>query len=161
MSPSPLERAYLGWPALVLRAGDLEATLVPSCGGRVLRLAVAGLELFYAEPRPPAWPPPSRCYWGGEKTWLAPQSAWGGDFPAPRVLDEGEYEARPLDGGAVEMRSPVSPEGLRIVRTVRLEERALAIDVRLENHGREPVARAVRLQRHRHVVCQPELHVRP
>jgi hypothetical protein len=85
---------YLGWPSLSLRRGSLEATLVPSCGGRVLQLSVAGVELFYAEPRPPSWPPSpaDRRYWGGDKTWLAPQSAWGSPFPEPRILDEGEYE---------------------------------------------------------------------
>lgn len=120
---------------------------MPGLGGRVMQVALAGEEIFYAEPRPIAWPPAERRFWGGSKTWLAPQSAWGGPFPEPRELDESAYRVRVTGAGdrrTVWMESPIAAaSGLRVVRGVDLAPGILSIGTRLENHGERPATAGI------------------
>lgn len=129
-------RAYRGWDALVVECGELELALVPQVGGRILGVSWRGRELAYThaelegrvEPVFETADPRARkrelgfLYWGGDKTWLAPQGRWNDALPF-LDLDSGPYEARIVEGGprrvVIAMTSPVCREsGMRLTRTV-------------------------------------------
>ncbi|MGA8163440.1 MAG: hypothetical protein WB791_00255 [Waddliaceae bacterium] len=57
--------------------------------------------------------------WGGDKTWVSPQSAWREAIP-PLELDAGAHDAK-SEGASIVMQSPRCREtGLRIIRRVTL-----------------------------------------
>jgi hypothetical protein len=134
-----LERAsHKGWESWHLRRGPLELVLVPQVGGRIMGMKWQGLDLAFTQPeregivehvgrdgavrarkRELGFPP-----WGGDKTWLAPQSRWTDELPF-LDLDSGPYDLA-IDQAThervqVSMVSPVCREtGMRITRTVVL-----------------------------------------
>lgn len=58
--------------------------------------------------------------WGGEKTWIAPDSAWRNGAPFP-VLDSAPYQLVSCDERHTRMQSPVCPDsGFRIDRCISL-----------------------------------------
>lgn len=135
-----------GLPAIRLEGGGLVATIVPSMGGRVASFKVDGLDLFWREPRFGTWPNaraalPHPIWWGGWKTWIAPQSAWREGLPSPE-LDEGEYDvqrpATPSEAPFVHVTSPVCPaSGLVISRRISLDpaKRILTVHVEVTNRA--------------------------
>ncbi len=134
-----LERAsHKGWESWHLRRGPLELVLVPQVGGRIMGMKWQGLDLAFTQPeregivehvgrdgavrarkRELGFP-----LWGGDKTWLAPQSRWTDELPF-LDLDSGPYDLA-IDQAThervqVSMVSPVCREtGMRITRTVVL-----------------------------------------
>jgi hypothetical protein len=141
-----------GWPGVQLSAGDLAVGVIPAPGARIISLVYAGTELLYHDARlagdMPSLPADRSAaqlkaalgfrLWGGDKTWLAPQSAWGDGLP-PMDLDGGAYACRAIKRG-LELESPVCREtGLKIIRRITLDESAtLTLREELLNPGPEP-----------------------
>lgn len=146
-----------GWPGFRLSAGDLRVGVIPAPGARIISLAYGGTELLYHDARlagdAPSLPADRSAaqlkaelgfrLWGGDKTWLAPQAAWGGGLP-PIDLDGGAYVWREIESG-LELESPLCREtGLKIRRRITLDESAtLTLREELYNPGPEPSARGV------------------
>lgn len=127
---------YQGWQAYMMQNGPLTLMLVPQIGGRVMSMQWRGVDLSYTQPerqgmledvslvsdvrarkREMGFP-----FWGGEKTWLAPQEKWVDALPL-YDLDSGAYTMAIEEEGpryvVVRMTSPVCREsGMQITRTV-------------------------------------------
>ena len=133
------EGRYLDWPALWLRGPELSLALVPKVGGRIMAVEWRGQQLAFANPdlagriEDVASIVDVRkrkrelglVLWGGDKTWLAPQSRWTDDAPF-LDLDSGAYavSVEPAPAGSVDVRltSPVCREsGVQIERRIRIE----------------------------------------
>lgn len=156
-----LERGeYLGWRALWLRGAEFALALVPEVGGRIMGVEWRGRQLAFANPdlagrvEDVAAAPDARArkralgllLWGGDKTWLAPQSRWTDGAPF-LDLDCGAYqvgtEAAPAGSAAVRLTSPVCREsGVQIERRIRVAAGAPGWQVthRLHNRSPQPVA---------------------
>src|SRR4051812_8779512 len=82
---------FRGHEALRIESAGIAAIVLPSFGGRVIGLLIDGHDVFWHDPRIEAPDAAARpVWWGGWKTWIAPQSRWPGGMP-PRDLDEGRY----------------------------------------------------------------------
>ena len=149
---------YKGWAAWSISSGALELILVPQVGGRIMGLRWHGDELFFTQPerqggvarfdresdvlaqkRALGFP-----LWGGDKTWIAPQSRWNGASPY-LDLDSGPYKLEILaassDDVTVRMTSDICREtGLRVSRTVttRAASNSFTVKHELENAGPAP-----------------------
>jgi hypothetical protein len=85
--------------------------------------------------------PLSWSNWGGDKTWLAPQSNWlalaGRTWPPDPTWGDpaaGPHVGRVLPSGGLSVTGPVSPlSGLRVLREYRLEGAELVITQTAEN----------------------------
>jgi hypothetical protein len=125
-----------GWSGQRLRCGPLSLVLAPAIGGRIISLRFEGKELLFVQKEHAGEifdfstvedlnaqkNTMGFRLWGGDKTWVAPQSEWQSGMP-PLELDAGNYQLTWEEGGQAVMTSPVCREtGLRIVRKVRLEE---------------------------------------
>jgi hypothetical protein len=146
-----------GWPAFRLAAGDVSLAVAPSIGGRIVSLTHRGEELLFAQPEHKGEVldleavDDLRAFkrelgfrlWGGDKTWVSPQSEWWEDIP-PLDLDAGRYELR-LEDAAVEMSSEVCREtGLRIVRRIALhDDGEVVLDQALRNEGETEARRGI------------------
>jgi hypothetical protein len=144
---------YKGWNCWFLNNGPVELVLVPQVGGRIMGILWRGQDLSFTQPelegqvvdvaavgdlaarkREMGFP-----LWGGEKTWLAPQTRWTEGAPF-LDLDSGGYELTVEQAGPevarVHMASRVCREtGVQITRTVTMKAGATAwtIDHRLTN----------------------------
>jgi hypothetical protein len=128
---------YCGWQALVMTQGQLELTVVPSIGGRLMSIRHAGVELAFVNDRWAGQTPDGNAtqwqalcgewgfpLWGGGKTWVAPEAGWPDGAPQ-RDLDSGPYEALRTWCGTqsmgVELQSGVCRQsGLRVFRRLEL-----------------------------------------
>ncbi len=143
-----------GWSREKLAWGDLELALVPGIGGRVMDIVFHGTSLLFQNPDLAGLVPdlsalgdlPSRTphlgfpLWGGEKTWVAPDSAWPDGGPHP-VLDSGPYVFTRTGTRAATMRSAVCPVShLQIERTVTLRgPDSWSVRHHLSNRGSQPI----------------------
>jgi len=129
---------HKGWDSWHLRRGPLELILVPQVGGRIMGMKWRGRELAFTQPEREGLTEDvgsvsdvrvrkrelGMPLWGGDKTWLAPQTRWTDEVPF-LDLDSGPYEldverSTPERAEAT-MTSPVCREtGVRIVRNVVL-----------------------------------------
>lgn len=141
MSAAPIQieqGSYLGWRALWLRGAQFALALVPEVGGRIFGVEWRGQQLGFANPdlagrvENVAALADVRArkrelglvLWGGDKTWLAPQSHWTDGAPF-LDLDSGAYavaiEAAPAGSAEVRLTSPVCREsGMQIERLIRV-----------------------------------------
>lgn len=80
--------------------------------------------------------------WGGEKTWIAPDTSWMDGAPFP-VLDSGAYQVVSNSETLVEMTSAVCPVShLSVTRRISLKSaHSWTIDHAVTNHGQ--TARAI------------------
>jgi len=124
-----------GWEGYRLSIGDISLGITPQIGGRIISLTFEGEELFFVQPehqgevidlenvndlRTKKKELGFRL-WGGDKTWVAPQSKWWDKIP-PLDLDAGQYNAD-VRGSTIKMTSPLCHEtGLRIIREVILND---------------------------------------
>jgi len=152
------EVVYKGWAAWSISSGALELVLVPQVGGRIMGLRWHDDELFFTQPeRQGVVAHFDRAddvlsqkhalgfpLWGGDKTWIAPQSHWNAASPY-LDLDSGPYEleivAASSDRVTVRMNSDVCREtGLRVTRTVtvRAASNSFTVVHELENAGLAP-----------------------
>jgi hypothetical protein len=113
-----------GWDCIELQRGDLTLRLLPHIGGRIVGIAWQGDELAWVNADLAGVDPvrePRRAFrvWGGDKTWLAPQSAWPSGMPYVD-LDEGAFEVEASPGGVTMTSPPCRTTGLRQIRSVTL-----------------------------------------
>ncbi len=132
------ERFFKGWDAWSIRRGALELVLVPQVGGRIMAVLWRGHDLLFTqaeregcvfEPNPGGDVAQQKRdlgfpLWGGDKTWVAPQSRWNDGMPH-LDLDSGPYRLDVISHGPdcveLKMTSETCREtGLRLIRTVRV-----------------------------------------
>ena len=124
-----------GWQGTRMSCGPLKLILAPMIGGRLMSMRYEGRELLFVHRELSAQvfdfstvldlnsmkKEMGFRLWGGDKTWVAPQSEWSEGIP-PLELDAGTYALTWEDKTAV-MTSPVCREtGIRIVRKIRINE---------------------------------------
>jgi len=120
-----------GWNGYRMDVPGISLGVVPDLGGRILSLKYKGEELFYVQRkfRGRVFDFSKACdlqkekkkvgfqFWGGDKTWVAPESDWINKIP-PLELDCGKYATR-VDNDKLVMTSPVCRETkLQIIREV-------------------------------------------
>jgi len=118
---------YVGRAAYRLTDGKSEAVVVPSLG-RVMRWGkVGGPNLLWNAASVSKNPSDWKNY-GGDKTWLSPQSYWkvmhGSDnWPPDKSFDGTPHEAMVLTGGSLKLESRTSPRiGIRLERVMGFNE---------------------------------------
>ena len=153
MNVAVVAGSYKGWSCWFLKNGPVELVLVPQVGGRIMGIRWRGHDLSFTQPelegqvvdvaavedlsakkREMGFP-----LWGGDKTWLAPQTRWTEGAPF-LDLDSGAYELAIEQAGPdlarARMTSRVCREtGVQITRTVTMKagETAWTIDHCLTN----------------------------
>ncbi len=129
---------YKGWAGWQIESGPLGLVLVPQVGGRIMGMTWRGQDLSFTQPEYEGHVEDVLAagnirakkqeigfrYWGGDKTWLGPQSSWVDGFPF-LDLDSGPYHLQfresTSSAAVAEMTSPVCREtGVQIIRTVML-----------------------------------------
>ena len=132
------EGSHLGWRALWLRGPEFALALVPDVGGRIMGIEWRGQQLAFANPDLAGRTEHlvavadvrarkrelGLVLWGGDKTWLAPQTHWTDEAPF-LDLDSGAYdvsiETAPAGSAEVRLTSPVCREsGMQIERRIRV-----------------------------------------
>jgi len=149
------ETTVHGWPGYALVGARIRLGVVPCPGGRIASICHDGEELLFVQ----------RSHqgervdlsgelralkaelgfrvWGGNKTWVAPQSEWQDGIP-PLDLDAGDYDAR-AEEDAITLVSPVCREtGLEITRRVHLaDDDTILVEHSLANPGAETITRGL------------------
>ena len=123
------------WKQETLSSSDLELAVLPGIGGRLWDVRFQGHSLLFQNPDLMGYTPdpneltgyPTKSpqfgfpLWGGEKTWIAPDTSWPNGAPY-KALDSGSYETIETGKNHIAMRSPICPQsGLQIEREIRLE----------------------------------------
>ncbi|PQV63019.1 protein of unknown function (DUF4380) [Abditibacterium utsteinense] len=126
-SPAISAVTYGGRDAFKLTNGKTEAIIVPQIG-RVMRFGkVGGPNLLWnaadSAPKNAGWK-----NYGGDKTWLAPQSSWkqfhsSDNWPPDPAFDGKPHRSEVLSGGKLRMTTPLSPTGIRISRTFYFDDK--------------------------------------
>lgn len=124
-----------GWAGYRLSMGDVSLGIVPQIGGRIMSLMHQGQELFFVQDEYKG----EVCnfgegidlkkekqqlgfrYWGGDKTWVAPQESWLEAVP-PLELDSGEYQIQLKENGVGMTSLPCRETGLQIIRDIVFED---------------------------------------
>jgi len=125
-----------------MQSGPLELILIPQVGGRIMGMVwrdhnlsftqpereghvedLSAIQDLHAKKREMGFP-----LWGGDKTWLAPQTRWTDGVPL-LDLDSGHYDLTIEQDGpevvVVRMTSPICREtGIQITRTVTMSSEA-------------------------------------
>ncbi len=132
------------WDVLRLQDGALELLILPGIGGRLWDVVFHGRSLLFQNPDlighaldgadvsslPTRSPQFGFPLWGGEKTWVAPDTLWkdGAPFPA---LDSDAYRVVSVSGAHVELASEICPiSELSVTRRITLNS---ASDWRIEH----------------------------
>lgn len=122
------------WEVVHLKQGDLQLDILPRVGGRLWDIKLSGRSLLFQNTElvgktinissllelPTRSPQFNFPLWGGEKTWIAPDSSWinGAPFPA---LDSGIYDVRSQDDHHILLESQQCPiSNLTIKRRITL-----------------------------------------
>ncbi len=147
----PEKTKCYGWDCVCLSKGKLSLMIAPDIGGRIISLKYDGEEVLFVDEakagqrinlagdvdlikikRSLGFP-----IWGGDKTWVSPQSNWLEGAP-PLDLDSGQYELI-LKENYIEMISPVDREtGMQIIREVSLtESNQIVLNQTLLNKGED------------------------
>jgi hypothetical protein len=130
MSPN----SHNTWTIHRLEWNALQLDILPGVGGRLWDVVVDGQSLLFQnadligrvfaldalEALPSRSPQFGFPLWGGEKTWIAPDTHWveGAPFPA---LDAGAYAVRTSHTKEIRLESPVCPlSHLQICRHIKL-----------------------------------------
>lgn len=122
------------WKLLHLVYGGLQLEILPGIGGRLWDVKYLGRSLLFQNNElwgvsfevdnltniPSLSPQFSFPLWGGEKTWIAPDSNWVNEAPFP-VLDSGYYDVISQDKHKILMQSQQCPiSNLTIERHISL-----------------------------------------
>ncbi len=140
------------WQKTELIEGELKLVCLPGVGGRLWDIVFNGKSLLFQNPdlvdivpqldrldqlltRSPQFKFP---LWGGEKTWVAPDSGWPSEGPHPE-LDSGIYQILSQDDHHIQMRSEICrASALQIERTIiRDSQASFRIEHSLTNCGTE------------------------
>ncbi len=123
------------WKQETLSSSDLELTVLPGIGGRLWDVRFQKHSLLFQNQDLSGYTPdlkdltgyPTKSpqfgfpLWGGEKTWIAPDTSWPNGAPY-QALDSGSFETIEMGKNHIAMRSPICPQsGLQIEREIRLE----------------------------------------
>jgi hypothetical protein len=140
------------WQISSLSQDDLILHILPGIGGRLWDITYKQQSLLFQnndlvghqpdlsslENLPTRSPQFAFPLWGGEKTWIAPDSLWpdGGPYP---VLDSGSYEIVFQDEQQITMQSQIcNISQLQIERSIKLGNDArITISHKVTNHGLE------------------------
>ena len=138
------------WQIIRLKLGDLQLDVRPGIGGRLWNIEIHGNSLLFQNPDLTglsfelkdlqALPTQSPQYgfplWGGEKTWIAPDTLWPRGAPFAD-LDSGAYQVISQDKFHLEMISPVcSVSQLSVSRKITLNSASSwTIEHKVRNHG--------------------------
>jgi len=141
------------WAIIKLQNDDLELTILPGIGGRLWDVTVEGRSLLFQNPDlvglpvdtsdlaglPTQAPQFGFPLWGGEKTWIAPDTDWVNGAPYP-VLDSGAYRITAKQNDLVELTSEVCPlTSLSVRRRIALTSATTwTIDHLVTNNGASP-----------------------
>lgn len=141
------------WQERVLSEGPLDLVLLPGIGGRLWDIRLSGRSILFQNPDligcefdlgaladlPTRSPQFGFPLWGGEKTWIAPDSEWPGGAPQP-VPDSGAYAVTWSSDHAIQMESRLCPDsGLVVKREIELlSASSWTIKHRLKNKGTAP-----------------------
>ncbi len=125
--PAISTMTYFNRPAYKLTDGKTEAIIVPQIGRIMSFGKVGGPNLLWNS----ASSQSSGSGWqnyGGDKNWLAPQSWWktfhGTDGWPPDPAHDGQPHAvEVISGGKLQMTSPLSPTGIRFIRTLYFDDK--------------------------------------
>ncbi len=115
-APQIEEAVFYGWKGYRLVCGPLAIGVAPDLGGRIISLAHEGTELLFVQQEHLGevfdldGATDLRALkrrlgfrlWGGDKTWIAPQSSWWEGIP-PLDLDAGRYRVR-VDGDTLSLQ---------------------------------------------------------
>jgi hypothetical protein len=141
------------WVVIRLTNKDLELTMLPGIGGRLWDVTFEGRSLLFKNPDligqpvdekklvdlPTRSPQFAFPLWGGEKTWIAPDTSWTGGAPFI-ALDSGAYRVTSNSNSEIEMTSAVCPVSqLSVTRRITLKTaHSWTIVHAVTNHGRGP-----------------------
>jgi len=129
---------HKGWESCQVHNGSLSLVVVPEVGGRIMGMYWRGHNVAFTQPEREGTVENTSAVsdvlakkremgfplWGGEKTWLAPQSRWPDSLPL-LDLDSGPYELTIAQsdpyGATVRMTSAICREtGIQISRTISM-----------------------------------------
>jgi hypothetical protein len=122
--------------------GTIEAIVVPSIGGRLMRLAmVGGNNVLWENPTVPISQAGQSGSWGGEKSWPWPQDQWlqrtGRAWPPPPASDQYPYDCQIRSNGARLISKTLQGYDARIVREFTVASRGAEMteEISLEPAG--------------------------
>jgi hypothetical protein len=116
---------YYGWDAWTLSDCKTEAIVVPAIGRVMSFHRVGGDEWLWSamtslNGKPPNWE--GWRNWGGDKTWLSPQTAWDKlgsktNWPPAPEWNDRPYKSEVLSGGHLKITSATNQSsGIRFIR---------------------------------------------
>lgn len=126
--PAIVETTFFDRPAYQLTNGKLEVIVVPQIGRIMSFGKVGGRNLLWNAPTSAGVFMGYPAY-GGDKSWLAPQSNWkiwhgSNSWPPDPAFDGTAHQAEVLSGGKLKMISPLSRgTGIRLERVMYFDER--------------------------------------
>ncbi len=118
--------AYRGFTdAVRISNGTVEAVVVPSIGGRLMRFAtVGGDNVLWENPTVPISQAGQSGNWGGEKSWPWPQDDWadraGQGWPPPPASDQNSYQCKIEPDGVRLTSQTLAGYDLQIVREFKM-----------------------------------------
>jgi hypothetical protein len=118
--------AYRGFAdAVRISNGTVEAIVVPSIGGRLMRFAtVGGDNVLWENPTVPISQAGQSGNWGGEKSWPWPQDDWTGrtgqGWPPPPASEQSSYQCQIESDGVRLISQTLNGYDLQIVREFRM-----------------------------------------
>ncbi|MGD0462398.1 MAG: hypothetical protein ABSB74_07905 [Tepidisphaeraceae bacterium] len=118
--------AYRGFAdAVRIANGTVEAIVVPSIGGRLMRFAtVGGDNVLWENPTVAVSQAGQSGNWGGEKSWPWPQDQWpqrtGQDWPPPPASDQYPYQCQIEADGVRLISQTLSGYDVQIVREFKM-----------------------------------------
>ena len=146
-----------GWQGWRFKSGPVSLVITPAIGGRIQSLRFEGKELLFVPHQASGVlfdfsqvndvqefkKQQGFRIFGGDKTWVSPQSAWTLGIP-PIELDAGAYQIAWEEQTAV-LTSPICREtGLQIVRKVRMDQDAkIYLEEQLHNKSDQPLTRGI------------------
>ncbi len=117
---------YQNRAAYKLTNGAVDAIIIPEIG-RIMSFGKTGGPNLMWNARPEQLAKTGWKNYGGDKTWLAPQENWPSvngskSWPPDNALDGQPHKADVLTGGKLQLTTPLSPTGIRIVRTMYFDD---------------------------------------
>lgn len=146
------------WRTYELTADDLTLKCLPGIGGRLWDVVYRGHSLLFQNPDligivpdcndlrrlPTRSPQFGFPLWGGEKTWIAPDTSWHNQAPFP-TLDSGAHAIISSDQNQIRTRSAICPlSGIQIERCISLNSPlGWTVEHAITNRGLEPRAAGI------------------